>query len=68
MTAPRHQQPSLLMMINTAMTGAVLLYVVNTEHRITALETKVMVVAELHAAETTARRIESRLTNGNQKP
>lgn len=68
MTAPRHHQPSLLMMINTAMTGAVLLYVVNTEHRITALETKVMVVAELHTAETSARRNDPRLTNGRQTP
>lgn len=63
MTTPRKHSDNLLMIINTAMTGAVLLYVVNTEHRITALETKVAVVAELHSQETAKRQAdENRLT------
>ena len=66
MTTPRNaNQHNLLMMINTAMTGAVLLYVVNTEHRITALETKLTIVAEFqrHAPPRVAD-----LTSGKQKP
>ena len=43
---------SLLTIINTALSAAILLYVVNTEHRLTALETRVAIALEKNQPES----------------
>lgn len=48
----------MLAAVNTALSAATLLYVVNTEHRITALEEKVKIAVELHKQEAEARNSE----------
>ena len=47
--------PAFLTMINTALSAATLLYVVNTEHRITALETRVQIAVQLQQQARDAR-------------